>query len=73
MYNKELKQFLIDGLPKEQVTGKGTGKVTRIHGDLVNNKIIEESLNEIRASMMVQDEDKLDACQQLVLILLNYT
>lgn len=56
MYDEELKRFLRDGLPAEQVSGRGTAKVTKIVGDYISNELVEQSLNEIRASMMVVKE-----------------
>jgi len=71
MYNKdELKVFIEAGLPAEQVLNKGTGGATRILSDFVDNELIKDSLDEIRASIFF---DELSPCQKMVLILLNYT
>jgi acid stress-induced BolA-like protein IbaG/YrbA len=70
MDNEDLKQFIQDGLPAEHVLNRGTGQATRIVSDFVGNDLIKDSLDEIRASMLIDD---LSPCQRMVLLLLTYT
>jgi hypothetical protein len=70
MYDKdELKAFIEDGLPAEQILNRGTGNETRIVSDFVHNDLIIESLDEIRATLLV---DELSPCQKMVLLLLTH-
>jgi len=72
MERKTLRRFIGSGLPDNWVISDCKAGVTRILDNYVDNRLLEESLEEIRRdiSVLFLQED-LTACQKFVLTMLN--
>ena len=71
MNEKELREFIDADFPKDWITTDCPGGTTGILSNRVDNKLIEDCLEDIRQTLWCGDE--LSHCQKFFLLISNYT
>lgn len=71
MYDiEDLRKFIEEGFPSEQVINDCPAGITRILSDFVDNELLEDCLEELRET--TYNGDHLSASQKFVMFMLKY-